>query len=482
VLALGLDAAVADDALQPAREIRDRLAVALGTRLREHELVHRAAHDSLTGLANRFGLHLQLEALLEHLTSHRGRLALVSIDLDHFKDVNDTLGHEAGDELLRAASQRLQSCVPAGATVARPGGDEFIVLLPDADEAAAVTVAALALAALTRPFALRGGEHCLGASAGIALGPAHGRSREELLRCADVALFAAKGAGRGQHQLFCADMDRAARERVQLQSELRRALEGGEFVVHFQPRVRPEDGRILSAEALIRWQHPERGLLYPGTFIEVAETSGQIEEIGRWVLEAACAQASAWRREGLGLQRVSVNLSARQLASGALPNLVREALERHRLPGSALEVEVTESLLMNDPGSARAQLAELRQLGLTVALDDFGTGYSSMAMLRQLPIDVMKVDRSFVVGLGHDDGAMAVTRAIVALARSLRLHLVAEGVETDAQAEVLRAMGCDELQGYLFSRPLPPAEFVRLAGLSRQPAAPPLKLAHAPAR
>ena len=270
--------------------------------------------------------------------------------------------------------------------------------------------------------------------------------------------------------MFTPDLDRAARERVQLQAELRRALERNEFVVHYQPRVRPGDGRILSAEALIRWQHPERGLLYPGAFIEVAESSGLIDEIGRWVLDAACAQAAAWRRDGTLLRRISVNLSTRQLGSGDLTGYVRAALSRNNLPAEALELEVTESLLMGDPGEACAQLAEMRHWGVTIALDDFGTGYSSMSILRQLPIDVMKVDRSFVVGLGTDDGAMAVTHAIVALARSLRLHLVAEGIETEAQAEVLRSMGCDELQGYLFSRPLQADQFEQLPGLRRDPA------------
>jgi len=466
MLGLGLQSPLPDDALQPARDVRDRLSVALAARMREQQLVHRAAHDSLTGLANRYGLQTRLEALLDR-AAHGARLAVVSIDLDHFKDVNDTLGHEAGDELLCAASQRLSACVPAGAVVARPGGDEFVVLLPEADAATAASVADLALAALGRPFALRSGENRIGASAGIALCPDHGTQREELMRCADIALFAAKAAGRGQHKVFTPELDRASRERVQLQLELRQALDRGEFVVHFQPRVQPGDGRILAAEALVRWEHPQRGLLFPGAFIEVAESAGLIDELGRWVLDAACAQAAIWRREGLALQRVSVNVSPRQLASGELPALVGEVLERHRLPGSVLELEVTESLLMNDPGEARAQLAGLRQRGVTVALDDFGTGYSSMALLRQLPIDVMKVDRSFVVGLGVDEGAMAVTRAIVTLARSLRLHLVAEGVETEAQAEVLRSLGCDELQGYLFSRPVPAAEFARLAGLAR---------------
>jgi len=234
--------------------------------------------------------------------------------------------------------------------------------------------------------------------------------------------------------------------------------------------VRPEDGRVVSAEALVRWQHPERGLLYPDAFIAVAESSGLIEPLGLCVLDIACAQAVAWRSAGLGLQRISVNLSPRQLGDGELPARVRDALQRHGLPGKALELEVTENLMVGDTAAACSELAELRRLGVTVALDDFGTGYSSMSILRQLPVDVMKIDRSFVVGLGIDDGAMAVARAIVALARSLHLQLVAEGVETEAQAEVLRAMGCDELQGYLFSRALPPAAFEQLPGLRRSAA------------
>ncbi len=466
LLGLGLEAPLAEEALQPAREIRDRLAVALAARMRDHELVYRAVHDSLTGLTNRYGLQMRLDALLAGL-GESGRMALVSIDLDRFKNVNDTMGHAAGDELLCAASQRLQACVPAGAVVARPGGDEFIVLLPDADETTATGVTSLALAALSRPFALRGVEQALGASAGIALAPQHGRERDELMRCADIALYAAKDGGRGQHALFDADLDRAARDRVVLQAELRHAIDHAEFVVHYQPRVQPGDGRILSAEALVRWQHPQRGLLFPGAFIEVAESAGLIDEIGLCVLDAACAQAAAWRRAGLALQRVSVNVSPRQLVAGNLPEVVAEVLARHQLPCGALELEVTESLLMNDPGNARAQLAVLRQRGVTIALDDFGTGYSSMALLHKLPIDVMKVDRAFVAGLGVDDGAMAITRAIVTLARSLRMHLVAEGVETEAQAEMLRSLGCDELQGFLYSRPVAAPEFERLAGLPR---------------
>ncbi|WP_290873203.1 EAL domain-containing protein [Aquabacterium sp.] len=433
---------------------------------REKELTHRAVHDSLTGLPNRDGLHQQLDALL-HAPGAPAPLALLFIDLDHFKDVNDSRGHEAGDELLRLTAGRLREAAPDTALVSRLGGDEFVLLLPEADEARATALAQDVVARLARPFPLREGEHLLGASVGIALSPAHGRSREELLRCADIALYAAKAEGRGRHAVFAPDMDAAARDRVLLQAELRRALAQGEFVVHYQPRVACASGRITSAEALVRWQHPTRGLLYPGSFIEVAEGCGLIEGIGQWVLDATCAQIAAWRAQGLVLERVSVNVSPRQLATGELLGQVRAALDTHGIPASLLELEVTESLLVGDASQAREQLAELRRWGVSIALDDFGTGYSSMATLRQLPIDVMKVDRSFVVDLGADDGAMAVTCAIIAMARSLHLHLVAEGIETECQANVLRSMGVDELQGYLYSKPVPPAVMAALPGLQR---------------
>jgi EAL domain-containing protein (putative c-di-GMP-specific phosphodiesterase class I) len=242
-------------------------------------------------------------------------------------------------------------------------------------------------------------------------------------------------------------------------------------VAHYQARVRPDDGVVTSAEALIRWQHPERGLIAPGEFIELAETSGLIEGIGHWMIEATCAQIAAWRKLGIELARVSVNVSPRQLASGELLPQVRAALQRHAIPAEALELEITESLLVGDIGGARVQLAELRSWGVSIALDDFGTGFSSLSTLRLLPVDVMKIDRSFVAELGSESGAMAVTRTIVTLARALNLHLVAEGVETEAQAAVLRSLGCDEFQGYLYARPLPPEAFTQLPGLRRLPAA-----------
>jgi diguanylate cyclase (GGDEF)-like protein len=425
------------------------------------ELAHRASHDSLTGLANRRGLHDHLDAALS-AGAPGASTAVLFVDLDHFKDINDSQGHEAGDELLCLAAERLCADVGPAALVARQGGDEFVLVLSGVTTDAAVDAARGVVRCLGEPFRVRGVEHVLGASVGVAMAPADGRTREELLRCADIALYAAKAAGRGQYVVFSPELDDAARERIRLQGELRQALERGEFILYYQPRIEPVAGRMTSAEALLRWQHPQRGLLLPASFIELAEESALIEVMGAWVLDEACAQMARWREQGRGLRRVSVNVSPRQLISGQLPGQVRAALGRHALPAQALELELTESLLTGNVGDAVAQLAELRDLGVSIALDDFGTGYSSMAMLRQLPIDVMKIDRAFVRDLGvagaDGEGALAIIRAIVAMAHSMRLHLVAEGIETATQAAVLREMGCDEFQGFFFGKPVPAAQ------------------------
>ncbi|WP_374256640.1 putative bifunctional diguanylate cyclase/phosphodiesterase [Aquabacterium sp.] len=432
--------------------LRDRLSVAFATRRREQELAYRAVHDSLTGLANRYGLHDHLDQQLAQLND--GHVAVLFVDLDHFKDVNDSLGHEAGDELLCLASERLQSCLGPDALLARRGGDEFVIVQPGADEALASQMAAQAVALLGAPFTVRGRSVVLGGSVGVAVSPQHGRNRAELLRCADVAMYQAKAHGRGCHALYAQDLDAQSQERVRLQAELRQALLRHELRAHYQPRVRSQDGRVLSAEALVRWQHPTRGLLLPGHFIPLAEESHLIEDIGLWMLDAACQQMADWRAQGAPMARVSVNVSPRQLATGQLVEQVQAALQRHQLPATSLELEVTESLLVGDARQACQQLAALRSLGVMIALDDFGTGYSSLAILRQLPVDIMKVDRAFVKDLGQDEGALAVTQAIVGMAQSLGLHIVAEGMETAEQARILIKLGCHELQGFYFSRPV----------------------------
>ena len=430
--------------------------------LRERGLTWQAGHDDLTGLLNRNGLHQLLDARLgDPEASEPAELALLFIDLDHFKSVNDSLGHGLGDELLRQAADRIEACVPARSPVARPGGDEFVVVLEAADAADAAEVATAICRRMALPFQVGGREHFLGASIGIALAPLHGRSRSVLMRHADMAMYSAKEGGRGRHAMFEEPLDARLHERGALLADLRQAVARRELLLHYQPRVAAADGGIRSAEALVRWQHPGRGLVPPGVFIPLAEESDLIESIGSWVLDEACRQLALWRRQGRVLDRLSVNVSPRQLQSGRLVDEVEAALLRHGVPWRQLELEVTESLLVGDARQASAQLAELRQRGVLIALDDFGTGYSSLATLRDLPIDVMKVDRAFVRDLGSDASAQAITRAILTLAQSLGKHSVAEGIEGEAQAAALRQLGCDELQGYLFGRPMPAAEFER---------------------
>ncbi|MEX8493116.1 putative bifunctional diguanylate cyclase/phosphodiesterase [Sphaerotilus sp.] len=471
LLLLGWSATSTPQREREAGELRDRLSVALAAHQRERELTWQARHDDLTGLLNRNGLHQELDALLaspEGAAPGTTVLAVLFIDLDHFKTVNDNLGHGLGDELLRQAAERLEASAPTRAVAARPGGDEFVLLLPGAGAEAATAVAGAVCRRMAVPFMLSGKEHFLGASIGIALAPVHGDTRIDLLRHADMAMYTAKDAGRGRHAMFEEPLDARLLERSSLLADLRQAVARKELVLFYQPRICVADGSIVSAEALIRWRHPTRGLLAPSVFIPLAEESELIEVIGQWVIQAACAQLARWRREAVPLKRLSVNVSPRQLQSGRLMDDVEEALVRHGVPWSMLELEVTESLLVGDARSASEQLGRLRERGVLIALDDFGTGYSSMATLRNLPIDVMKVDRAFVQDLNDDPSALAVTRAILTLAQALGKHTVAEGIETQAQADTLRQLGCDEFQGFLFSKAVPAAEFAALCRFSAQ--------------
>ena len=442
-----------------AAALRDRLAVAVVARDREAQLQQRATHDLLTGLSNTWGQQIALAPLLE--TGEP--LAVLFVDLDHFKDVNDCYGHAVGDRLLQSAARRLERAAPARALLSRNGGDEFVVMLPGATAAEAGAAAQALLRTLAEPFILSTTEHRSSASIGIALFPEHALDRDDLLRCADIALYESKGAGRGRATLFEPAFDARLRERNALLAGLDRALRRDEFVVHYQPRFDAATGALASAEALVRWQHPERGLLLPGLFIGLAESSGLIDALGQAVMAAAIAQLGQWRRAGVTVGRVSVNVSQRQFEHGTLVSLVRDLLARHEVPGQQLELEVTESVLGGDIESVRRQLHELRALGASVAMDDFGTGYSSLAQLRTLPIDVMKIDRAFVKDLETSADAVAIARTIVTLARALGLRIVAEGIETTAQAALLGEMGCDEFQGFLFAKALPPAALETLA-------------------
>jgi len=446
----------------------DRTAASLEASRREiartqEELVKQASHDALTGLANRNLLADRLAQTLIHAGRTQRRAAVLLLDLDRFKTVNDSLGHNHGDTLLREVAVRLAGCVRRGDTVARLGGDEFVVVLADLAHAAdAVPVAEKVLAALAAPLSLEGRELTIGASIGICTCPADGMDAETLLRNADIAMYRAKEQGGRGYAFYTAEMNARILERLEIEAGLRRAVDRGELLLHYQPIVDTRTRRITGAEALVRWRHPQKGLVPPDRFIPVAEESGLIVAIGDWVLRTACEQAAAWRRESLPSLRIAVNLSARQFAERNLAASVGEALRRAGCDASALELEITESTLMRDPDAALLAMHRINDLGVRLAIDDFGTGYSSLGYLKRFPVRKLKIDRSFVRDIRADADDAAIVSAIAALARKLGLGVVAEGVETEEQLRFLEEVACSECQGYLFSKPRPAAEFADL--------------------
>jgi diguanylate cyclase (GGDEF)-like protein len=435
------------------------------------EAVHQATHDALTGLPNRT---LVLDRLTHALARSRRRprgLAVLFVDLDRFKVVNDSLGHSVGDEVLVRVGQRLQEAVRPGDTVARLAGDEFVVICEDVeDERDVLRVAERVAEAVAAPIPLYGRDTILTASVGIALACEDTRA-EDLLRDADVAMYRAKERGRARMEVFDQAMRTRMLRRLEIEHALRRALQEGAFTLHYQPTVHVESGRVISVEALLRWEHSEWGLVMPGEFVPLAEETGLIVPMGKWVVEEACRQMAAWRRAQPGSAdvSVSVNLSARQFADPNLVEIVSAALRESGLAPSGLWLEITESVLMEEAETTVETLRALRSLGVHLSIDDFGTGYSSLSYLKRFPVDVLKIDRSFVDGLGTDPEDEAIVTAVVRLAQALDLDVVAEGVETAEQLAELRRLGCTAVQGFYFGRPRPADEtlayLVRSTGL-----------------
>jgi diguanylate cyclase (GGDEF)-like protein/PAS domain S-box-containing protein len=422
----------------------------------EAMLTHQALHDGLTQLPNRHLLSDRLHTALGQPSASGAGPALLLLDLDRFKDVNDTLGHSVGDVLLMEVAHRLRSSMPHEATVARLGGDEFAVLLPGTDESAAIEIARSTLVALAAPIEIEGSQLDVGGSIGIACAPGHGADPETLLRRADVAMYVAKRAG-GGHSVYSLSQDAHRPDRLALVAELRSAIENGELELHYQPKINLRTGRMVGTEGLLRWTHPQRGLIPPAEFVSLAEHTGLITSLSRWVLGAALRQQQVWRASGLVLP-VAVNLSMHDLHDRSLPELVAELLNTAGLPASALEIEITESTLMADSDRARAALSRLRELGVRIAVDDFGTGYSSLAYLKELPVQELKIDRSFVRDVRVGGSDLAIIESIVDLAHKLGLKVVAEGVEDAATRSELARLGCDQAQGYYFGRPMPAAQ------------------------
>ena len=426
-------------------------------------LEHQATHDILTGLANRSLLNERMRQAMAHGQRQGTVMAVVFLDLDQFKFVNDTLGHTAGDELLKHAAERLRACVRDGDTVARLGGDEFVLLLAAQPHVPAVSHAVeRVLSTMAQPYRVLGKEFTTTCSIGVSLFPQDGTDVETLLKHADAAMYRAKALGRNGFHFFTAEINAALSERLSLERDLRRAIQAREFHLHYQPKVALGSGALTGAEALVRWAHPELGLLSPARFIPLAEETGLILPLGEWILRQACLQARAWLDAGLELKLISVNISARQFEQQDLVRRVADVLGATGLPPACLELELTESMMMAHAEEYIERLNALKTLGVQLSVDDFGTGYSSLSYLKRFPVDRLKIDRSFVRDIVTDPDDAAIAQAVIRLGQILGLAVTAEGVETDEQLDFLRRHGCDEAQGYYFSPPLPPDAFVEL--------------------
>ncbi|MBL7004252.1 MAG: EAL domain-containing protein [Gammaproteobacteria bacterium] len=421
----------------------------------EEELYHLAHHDALTGLPNRLLLNEYLNQAIKRAKRKKTLIAVIFVDLDNFKNINDSFGHAAGDKLLKDVSSRLLNHVRDGDSVTRISGDEFIVVMEDIDrEGDATNAAKKLISEFVKEFQIDSKTVSVTASLGISLYPQDGTDSVELLRNADSAMYLAKEDGRNTYQYYTKEMTANAFERVLLETSLRQAIDKNEFFLNYQPQIDFTNKNIIGAEALLRWSHPTLGIVSPAKFIPLAETSGLIIEIGDWVLRTACKQAKSWLDSGIQFGRIAVNIAGLQIKRGNLVSKVCQILDETGLPAKHLELEVTEGFIMKEAESAIKQLEEIRKLGILLAIDDFGTGYSSLSYLKKLPIHKLKIDQSFVRDIPFDNDDMAISKAVIALGTSLGLTIIAEGVETQQQAEFLSSVGCHQAQGYLYSRPL----------------------------
>jgi len=441
-------------------------------KLRDHEsrLYQLTHYDSLTGLPNRMLFQDRLQRMMLRAQRLEQNVAIMFLDLDRFKKINETLGHEIGDKLLFAIAERLQNCVRKSDTVARISGDEFAIILDDIKDPKFVTVVTRKIMqALARQVTIRDFELYLTTSIGISIYPADSTDVEGLMRCADTAVFRAKDSGRNNYQFYTSDMNVRAFEYLLMESGLRKAIEHDELVVYYQPQFHMKSHKLIGMEALLRWQHPERGMISPNDFIPLAEETGLIETIGEWVLRAACRQNKAWQDEGYPPVRLAVNLSARQFRQTDIVEIVADSLKETGLDPNYLELELTESIVMHDTETTISTLNRLSRMGVKLAIDDFGTGYSSLSYLKLFPLDNLKIDRSFVMNISTDINDAMIASSIIALAHSMKLKVIAEGVEDEKQLELLRKQGCDNVQGFLFGRPVPAAEFIRFFEISGAP-------------
>lgn len=454
--------------LDIATGLAERMAVAISNADRQAALVRQAHYDALTGLPNRVLFKDRLAQQIAHSHRARSQFALLFIDLDRFKNINDSFGHSSGDELLKAVASRLTEELPAMSTIARLGGDEFTIITSEIEAAGdAANTAQQVLAALSRPVMLSEFEHFISASIGIAVYPQDGVTAEDLLRNADIAMYRAKAAGPARFAYYEEAMNREALERVELESDLRQALTRDELSVVYQPRIDLRDSKIIGVEALSRWRHPRFGMVPPDRFIGIAEDSGLIIAIGDRVLREVCAQYHEWRRAGIDMERLAYNVSVRQLQAPGFTESVRKVIEQWRIPKGVLEIEITESVLATDFEYLTQVLRELHDMGVLIAIDDFGTGYSSLSYLRLLPIDALKIDRAFLPPAGNAHAAAPLCEAILAMSKALGVDPIAEGVESLEQVLFLQRNGCNIVQGYYFSPPISSADLVNKYGTAR---------------